>query len=131
MKNTNSQKLITKIDKYLFLLFRDREISFWIISLLHYNFSLIILLFIFLFHPTNIYFKIGVSFFFISVILNVILKQHFLLRLEKFLLREESWNGIYELLPYLKIKYNEENIKLLNHYIYLTTFYLIILKIYF
>ena len=131
MKNTNSQKLITKIDKYLFLLFRDREISFWIISLLHYNFSLIILLFIFLFHPTNIYFKIGVSFFFISVILNVILKQHFLLRLEKFLLREESWNGIYELLPYFKINKNKENIELINHYVYLTTFYLIILKIYF
>ena len=104
-------------------------------GLLPFIFSIFIFcifnLFIFLFHPTNIYFKIGVSFFFISVILNVILKQHFLLRLEKFLLREESWNGIYELLPYLKIKYNEENIKLLNHYIYLTTFYLIILKIYF
>jgi hypothetical protein len=130
MKNTNSQKLIM-IDKYLFLLFRDREIPFWIISLLHYNFSLIIILFIYLFHPTDFYFKIGVCFFFISVILNVILKQHFLLRLEKYLLREKSWNGIYELLPYFKINKNKENIELINHYVYLTTFYLIILKIYF
>ncbi len=129
MKHIN-KKLFNKIEKYSNVITRDSEHTFWIVSLLHYNLSLIIFLYIFLFPAKTFQFKIGVFFWSLSMIANILSNGSFLIRFEKYLLREKSWNGIYEMLPLLKIPNTKENIHKVFHYFSIITYYTILAKIY-
>ena len=129
MKHIN-KKLFNKIEKNLNLITRHPEHTFWIITLLHYNLSLIFFLCIYLFPAKTFQFKIGVFFWSLSMIANIIYNGSFLIRLEKHLLRERSWNGIYELLPLLKIPNTKKNMNKVFYYFSLITFYIILAKIY-
>lgn len=105
----------------------DKESMFWFISLLRSNLSLILFLIIILFPATNINFKITVV---IWVAMMITTFFNFSKRLEKNILREVSWDGVYEILPYLKIEKTEKNIKKISYYFSLTTFYIILYKFY-
>jgi hypothetical protein len=107
--------------------FQDEEIRFWVYSLLHTNLSLILFSVIVLFPSTNLYFKTSVV---IWLTMKVAEFFDFFKCLEKKTLREVSWDGIYEILPYLKIAKNKKNINKISYYFSLTTFYFILYKIY-
>jgi len=124
-----NKTLFNKIEKYLNVITKHPEHTFWIISLLHYNLSLIILLQIFLFPANHIYFKFGVLFWSLMSV-NILFNGNLLIRLEKYLLREKSWEGIYEMLPYCNISKTKENIRKVFHYTSLITYYVILGKIY-
>ena len=125
-----NKKLFNKIEKILNVITRHPEHTFWIIALLHYNLSLIFFLCIFLFPAKTFEFKVGVFFWSLSMFANTILNDDLLIRLEKHLLRERSWSGIYEILPYCNISKTEKNIRKVFHYTSLITFYVILGKIY-
>lgn len=129
MKHIN-KKLFNKIEKNLNLITRHPEHTFWIITLLHYNLSLIFFLCIFLFPAKRFEFKFGVFFWSLSMFANIFFNGNFLIRLEKHLLRERSWNGIYEILPLLKIPNTRKNMNKVFYYYSLITFYIILSKIY-
>ena len=125
-----NKKLFNKIEKNLNLITRHPEHTFWIITLLHYNLSLIVFLLIFLFPANTETFKFGVALWSMMMFTNIIFNGSFLIRLEKHLLRERSWSGIYEILPYCNISKTEKNIRKVFRYTSLITFYVILGKIY-
>jgi len=125
-----NKKIFNKIEKNLNIITGHHEHTFWIISFLHYNLSLIVFLQIFLYPANNIYFKFGVFFWSLMMFAIIILNGDLLIRLEKSLLRERSWSGIYEILPYCNISKTEKNIRKVFHYTSLITFYVILGKIY-
>ena len=125
-----NKKLFNKIEKNLNLITRHPEHTFWIITLLHYNLSLIVFLLIFLFPANTETFKFGVALWSMRMFAITILNGDLLIRLEKHLLRERSWSGIYEILPYCNISKTEKNIRKVFHYTSLITFYVILGKIY-
>ena len=125
-----NKTLFNKIEKNLNVITRHPEHTFWIISFLHYNLSLIVFLQIFLYPANNIYFKFGVFFWCLMMFANIFYNGSFLIRLEKHLLRERSWNGIYEILPLLKIPNTRKNMNKVFYYFSLITFYIILAKIY-
>ena len=60
MKHIN-KRIFNKIGKNLTIITRHREHTFWILTLLHYNISLIAFLYIYLFPVNHFCFKIGVA----------------------------------------------------------------------
>jgi len=122
--------IFNKIEKILNVITRHPEHTFWIIALLHYNLSLIIFLQIFLFPANTENFKFGVALWSLMMFGNIIFNGSFFIRLEKYLLREKSWEGIYEMLPYCNISKTKENIRKVFHYTSLITYYVILGKIY-
>jgi hypothetical protein len=125
-----NKKLFNKIEKNLNLITRHPEHTFWIIALLHYNLSLIVFLQIFLFPANTETFKFGVALWSMMMFTNILFNGSFLIRLEKYLLRERSWSGIYEILPYCNISKTKKNIRKVFHYTSLITLYVILGKIY-
>jgi len=125
-----NKTLFNKIENILNVITRHPEHTFWIITLLHYNLSLIIFLQIFLFPAKRFEFKFGVFFWSLSMFANILFNGNFFIRLEKHLLRERSWNGIYEILPLLKIPNTRKNMNKVFYYFSLITFYIILAKIY-
>jgi hypothetical protein len=122
--------IFNKIEKILNVITRHPEHTFWIIALLHYNLSLIIFLQIFLFPVNTANFKLGVTLWSLMMFGNILFNGSFFIRLEKYLLRERSWEGIYEMLPYCNISKTKENIHKVFHYTSLITYYIILGKIY-
>ena len=118
------------IERVLNFIFQDKENSFLVVTLLHYNLSLIIFLVIFLFSSNNYYFKFGVDCWALMMLSNILSNGSFLIRLEKHILRDKSWEGIYEILPYLNIPKTKKNITKIFHYTALITYYTILSKIY-
>lgn len=118
------------IERVLNLIFQDKENSFLVVTLLHYNLSLIIFLEIFLFPSNNYYFKFAVACWTLMMLSNILCNGSFLIRLEKHILRDKSWEGIYEILPYLNIPKTKKNITKIFHYTALITYYTILSKIY-
>lgn len=129
MKHIN-KKIFNKIGKNLTIITRHREHTFWILTLLHYNISLIAFLYIYLFPVNHFCFKLGVCIWSAMMSGNILFNGSFFIRLEKHVLREKSWDGIYELLPYLNIPKTKENIQKVFHYTSLITYYIILCKIY-
>jgi len=123
-----NKKLFNKIEKYLNIIFRNNEISFWFVTLLHYNLSLIILLQIFLFPANHFNFKLGVFFWSLMMSANILFNESSFLRFENYILRERSWKGIFEVLPYCNI--SKKHINKVFHYTSLITYYVILGKIY-
>lgn len=118
------------IERVLNLIFQDKENSFLFVTLLHYNLSLIIFLQIFLFPSNNYYFKFGVVCWTLMMLSNILCNGSFFIRLEKHILRDKSWDGIYEIFPYLNIPKTKKNITKIFHYTALVTYYTILSKIY-
>jgi hypothetical protein len=125
-----NKTLFNKIENILNVITRHPEHTFWIITLLHYNLSLIIFLQIFLFPAKRFEFKFGVFFWSLMMFGNILFNGSFFIRLEKHLLRERSWSGIYEILPYCNISKTEKNIRRVFNYTSLITYYVILGKIY-
>lgn len=123
-------KTFNNIEKILNLIFQDKEHSFFFITLLHYNLSLIVFSQIFLFPSNHYYFKLGVFFWSLMMLSNIFFNGSFFIRLEKHILREKSWDGIYEILPYLNISKTKKNIRKTFHYVSLIIYYTILIKIY-
>jgi len=126
----NQDKLLGFFEKNLNYIFKDKEYSFWFVAFFHYNLSLIIFLQIFLFPTNTFHFKISVLLWAMIVLSNVYFVGSFPIRLEKKLLREVSWDGIYEVLPYFNIPKTKQNIQTTFHLSCLLTYYIILFKIY-
>jgi len=119
-----------KIDKNLNFIFRDKEYSFWFVTLIH-NFLLVsIFLSIILFNKKTFKFKFAILFFIFYFLFFYISNGDPIINLERFILKNNSWFGIYESLELFNIPKTKRNINFTFFSLTIIFYYIIIFKIF-
>lgn len=135
IKNSYKKKtqgnIFIKLEKILNFIFRDKDLSFWIFSLIHYNSLLLFFLFIFFVPNNSLYFKFIILFWTFYFWIHFYFSGSFFTRFEKFISKNKNWSGIYEILTLLNIPKTKENIQKSFFIFSAIIYYSIILKIYF
>tara|TARA_B110000967_G_scaffold172335_1_gene183321 strand:+ start:456 stop:869 length:414 start_codon:yes stop_codon:yes gene_type:complete len=118
-----------KIESVLNFIFRDSEYSFWCITWFHH--VIVFLLFSFIFFPKESFqFKLSLVFFFLWICLNFFFNGCILIRLERFILKDDSWCALYEILELFNIPKTTKNIHLTFFLFILFIYYFLIFKIF-
>jgi len=129
-KNEIENTFFKKIDHNLNFIFRDKEYSFWFVTLIH-NFLLVsIFLSIILFNKKTFKFKFAILFYFLYFILFYISNGDPIINLERFILKNNSWFGIYESLELFNIPKTKRNINFTFFSLTIIFYYIIIFKIF-
>ena len=129
-KNEIENTFFKKIDNNLNFIFRDEEYSFWFIVLFH-NFLLVsIFLSIILFNKKTFKFKLAFLFFIIYSLFFIISNGDPIINLERFILKNNNWFGIYESLDLFNIPKTKRNINFSFFSLIIIFYYIIIFKIF-
>jgi len=129
-KNEVENIFFKKIAHNLNFIFRDKEYSFWFVTLIH-NFLLVsIFLSIILFNKKTFKFKFAILFYFLYFILFYISNGDPIINLERFILKNNSWFGIYESLELFNIPKTKRNINFTFFSLTIIFYYIIIFKIF-
>jgi len=102
-KKNLQKKIFLRMERIFNFIFRDNDISFFIFSMIHYNFFLLFFLFIFVFPNNSLHFKFLIFFWSFYFFSQFYFGGNIFIRFEKFISKNNSWQGIYEILPFLKI----------------------------
>ena len=119
-----------KIEKILNFIFRDKEYSFWFITLFHNSFFIYLFLSIVFFKKKTFKFKLSIFLFIFISFISVYLNGDPIIQLERFILKNNSWFGIYEILDFFKIPITKKNINLSFFSLIIFMYYTIIFKIF-
>ena len=130
-KKEIQDNIFIKLENIFNFIFRDKDLSFWIFSLLHYNSLLLFFLFIFVVPKNSNYLKFIVFFWVIYSWIHFYFSGSFFTRFEKYISKNKNWSGIYEILPLLNIPKTKENIRKTFFIVSAMIYYSIIFKIYF
>ena len=130
-KKKLQKKIFLRVERILNFIFRDKDISFFIFSLLHYNFFLFFFLCIFVFPNNSLHFKFVILFWIFYFVSLFYFGGNIYIRFEKFISKNNSWQGMFEILPFLNISKTKQNIQKTFFVISIFIYYSIILKIYF
>jgi hypothetical protein len=128
-KNEFQKYIFEKIETTLNFIFRDKEYSFWCITWFHH--IICFLLFSLIFFPKkSIQFKLSLVFLFLWISSNFFFNGCILIRLERFILKDNSWCAFYEILELFNIPKTKKNIHLTFFSLILFIYYFIIFKIF-
>lgn len=130
-KKNLQKNIFLKTERLFNFIFRDKDISFFIFSILHYNFFLLFFLFIFAFPNNSLHFKSLILFWSFYFFSQLYFGGSVFIRFEKFISKNNSWQGIYEILPFLKISKTKKNIQKSFFIFSIFIYYSILSKIYF
>ena len=130
-KKNLQKKIFFRMERILNFIFRDKEISFFIFSLIHYNFIILFFLFIFVFPNNSLHFKFLIFFWSFYFFLEFYFGGNIFIRFEKFISKNNSWQGIYELLSFFKIAKTKKYIQKNFFIFYLFIYFYFLFKIYF
>jgi len=130
-KKEIQDNIFIKLENIFNFIFRDKDLSFWIFSLLHYNSLLLFFLFIFVVPKNSNYLKFIIFFWVIYSWIHFYFSGSFFTRFEKYISKNKNWSGIYEILPLLNIPKTKENIRKTFFIVSAMIYYSIIFKIYF
>jgi hypothetical protein len=129
-KNTEENTFFKKIDNNLNFIFRDKEYSFWFVTLIHNFFLISIFLSIILFNKKTFKFKLAILFFIFYFLFFYISNGDPIINLERFILKNNSWFGIYESLELFNIPKTKRNINFTFFSLTIIFYYIIIFKIF-
>lgn len=119
-----------KIEKILNFIFRDKEYSFWFVVLIHNFFLLSIFLSIILFNKKTFKFKLAFLFFIFYFLFFCISNGDPIIKLERFIIGNNSWIGIYESLELFNIPKTKRNINFTFFSLTIIFYYISIFKIF-
>jgi hypothetical protein len=83
----------------------------FLVILIHYFFMTFIIGYL-LFGPTNKYYLLSISILLFSLFINIYFYCCPILKLERILIEEPEWAGVYELLKFIYIEPTSRNIKI-------------------
>jgi len=129
-KKDTENTYFKKIDKYLNIIFRDKEYSFWFVALIHNFFLVSIFLSIILFNKKTFKFKLAILFFIFYFLFFYISNGDPIINLERFILKNNSWFGIFESLELFNIPKTKQNINFTFFSLTIIFYYIIIFKIF-
>ncbi len=119
-----------KIENILNFIFRDKEYSFWFVTLIHNFFLISIFLSITIFNKNTFKFKLAVLCFIFYFLFFYISNGDPIINLERFILKNNSWFGIFESLELFNIPKTKRNINFTFFSLTTIFYYIIIFKIF-
>lgn len=130
-KKMEFQQLFFEKTTYLLnLIFRDNELSFWIMTWFHHIVCSLVLLFIILAPTSSIQFKLSIIFYFFWIIFNYFFNGCIFIRLERFILNDDSWFGLFHTLELFNIQITKKNINKTFFSLSIIIYYIILFKIF-
>jgi len=105
------QYLLNHMLEYLKKIPLDSNTIGFLVILIHYFFMTFIIGYL-LFGPTNKYYLLSISILLFSLFINIYFYCCPILKLERILIEEPEWAGVYELLKFIYIEPTSRNIKI-------------------
>lgn len=105
------QYLLNQMLEYLNKIPLDSDTLGFFIILIHYFFMTLIVTYL-LFGPTDKYYLLSIIIILFTLFINIYFHCCPILKLERMLIKEPKWSGIYELLKIIYIEPTSKNIKI-------------------